>query len=232
MSASTPYFRTQFLTSLRPGWPILVLFLACCVPAMGDETKPKTELAERKAFIDKAMDEQREKAKEEIAKLARSGIYADMVVATLQPFGDWDFYFVHGGSISWRPNAGQKFQPVEVPEGFVTDLASIPRLFWQVLRPEGRYAYAAVVHDYLYWKQTRPRAEADQIFRIAMEDSKVDPKLVDKVYRAVRTFGQAAWDNNARLKKAGERRILKRFPQDYTTSWSEWKKQPDVFAEE
>src|ERR1700730_13306161 len=34
-------------------------------------------------------------------------------------------------SITWKPNAEQAFQfePVEVPVGFVTDLASIPQIF-------------------------------------------------------------------------------------------------------
>ena len=54
--------------------------------------------------------------------------------------------------ISWRPGDGQsRYPPVVVPTGFVTDLASIPRVFWSVLRPDGEYAYAAVIHDYLYW---------------------------------------------------------------------------------
>jgi hypothetical protein len=44
-------------------------------------------------------------------------------------------------------------------------------------------------------------------------------------------IGQAAWDNNARLRKAGERRILKKVPPSFTISWSEWKKTPGVFAE-
>jgi hypothetical protein len=39
---------------------------------------------------------------------------------------------------------------VVVPEGFVTDFASIPRLFWSIAPPYGWYAEAAVVHDLLY----------------------------------------------------------------------------------
>jgi hypothetical protein len=232
MSRSGRYFKRQCLLAFQPFWLALSLFFALCTPAIGDKTKSNPELAERRAFIEKAMDEDRERAREKIEELSKRGIHPLMIVTTLKPFGDWDFYFVEGGSIRWNPNAGQKFQPVEVPEGFVTDLTSIPRVFWQVLRPEGRYAYAAVVHDYLYWQQTRSRQEADQILKIAMEDSKVDPKLIYSVYHAVRAFGQAAWDSNARLKKSGEHRILKRFPQDFTISWSEWKKQPGVFAEE
>lgn len=231
MSQLAYYMGRQCLVASWTTVLVLASFFAFCIPAQGAETNHKTELAEREAFIRKAMDEQWERIREQVAELSRRGIHPLMLVSTLVPFGDWDFYFVKGGSISWRPNAGQKLQAVEVPEGFVSDLTSIPRVFWQVLRPEGRYAYAAVVHDYLYWTQTRTREEADQIFRIALEDSKVDPVTIETVYQAVRRLGQSAWDNNARLKKSGERRILKRFPQDFTISWSDWKNQPDVFNE-
>ena len=36
-------------------------------------------------------------------------------------------------SITWKPNSEQasQFEPVEVPVGFVTDLASIPQIFFR-----------------------------------------------------------------------------------------------------
>lgn len=39
---------------------------------------------------------------------------------------------------------------VEVPRAFETDFASIPRVFWRVLPPLGKYNEAAVIHDLLY----------------------------------------------------------------------------------
>lgn len=93
--------------------------------------------------------------------------------------------------ISWTPNPGQeRHQAVTVPPGFVTDFASIPRIFWSVLRPDGEYAYAAVVHDYLYWTQTRSREEADHIFKMAMEDFEIGVSKADVIYNAVRLGGQ------------------------------------------
>jgi hypothetical protein len=150
----------------------------------------------------------------------------------LIPFKDWDYYYCKGRGPDWFPNKGQeKYRRVLVPEGFVTDLTSIPQILWSSgLRPEGSYAYAAIVHDYLYWTQERPKAEADQIFMFAMQDSKVDAALGNAIYAAVSSkLGQSAWDKNAKLKKQGERRILRKFPQDFTVSWNEWKKQPQVF---
>ena len=57
---------------------------------------------------------------------------------------------------------------VQVPVGFATDYASIPRALWSFLPPTGTYAAAAVIHDWLYWTQTTTREEADQVFREAM----------------------------------------------------------------
>lgn len=39
---------------------------------------------------------------------------------------------------------------IVVPEGFITDFASIPRFLWSIYPPTGRYQEAAVIHDWLY----------------------------------------------------------------------------------
>ncbi len=41
--------------------------------------------------------------------------------------------------------------------------------------------------------------------------------------------GGGAWDDNARLKGMGEKRVLKRLPETPTVRWTAWKKMPDVF---
>ena len=150
----------------------------------------------------------------------------------LIPFKDWDYYYVKGSGPMWFPNKGQPYTSVVVPVGFVTDLASIPQWVWSSgLRPEGAYAYAAIVHDYLYWVQTRPREEANEIFLFAMQDSKVDSALRKAIYEAVTLAGKGAWDNNAKLKKNGEKRILKQFPDDFTITWKDFKVRPGVFVD-
>jgi hypothetical protein len=141
-----------------------------------------------------------------------------------------DAVYVLTKPIAWSPNPGQPYKRVEVPAGFVTDFASIPRTFWSITRPDGEYAYAAIVHDYLYWTQERPREESDQIFKLVLEDLKIDPKTIAIVHAAVRLGGNAAWDSNARLKANGEKRIVKTFPSDPTTRWEDFKKQPAVFG--
>jgi hypothetical protein len=136
-------------------------------------------------------------------------------------------------SITWKPNSEQasQFEPVEVPVGFVTDLASIPQIFFALLRPDGDYAYASIVHDYLYWAQTRTRATSDQIFKMSMRDFSVARWKLHTIYQAVKWFGCRAWNENARLKQAGERRFLKQFPPDALTLWTVWKRRPDVFSD-
>lgn len=136
--------------------------------------------------------------------------------------------------IRWRPPSNgslKNIKPVEVPKGFVTDFASIPRIFWSAVEPSGEYAFAAVIHDYVYWKQDRPRSEADAIFRYAMEDLGIKFVVSQPLYLAVDTLGGRAWSKNAQLKAGGEKRILKSTPPDPRTTWDEWKKRGDVFAD-
>src|SRR5262245_10592244 len=94
---------------------------------------------------------------------------------------------------TWLPDKGQEhLKSVNVPIGFVTDFASIPRIFWSVLPPDGKYTHPAIVHDYLYWTQTGSRKDADEIFKIMMEDFSVNGVIVGPIYSAVRTFGGSA----------------------------------------
>lgn len=55
-----------------------------------------------------------------------------------------------------------------IPKGFVTDLASVPRLPVVYLLAGDSAHEAAVIHDWLYRMQ-EPRAFADRVFLAAME---------------------------------------------------------------
>ena len=80
-----------------------------------------------------------------------------------------------------------------VPKGFQTDFASIPRVFWSILPPDGRYSQAAVLHDFLYHTKTRPRKACDDIFLEAMEVLGVAWWKRKTMHQAVRLFGWAAF---------------------------------------
>jgi hypothetical protein len=146
------------------------------------------------------------------------------------PFADWDYYYTTK-PLEWRAKTGVQMTPAEVtvPSGFVTDLASIPAVFWSELPPAARYSYPAIIHDYLYWFQPCTRAEADAVLEAAMEDMQVPSPKIVIIYGAVRVGGGSAWDNNAQLRQAGQNRVLTKFPSDMLTTWDDWKSRSDVF---
>lgn len=86
-------------------------------------------------------------------------------------------------------------QRIQVPEGFKTDGASIPRIFWTIVgHPMSRYAQAAVVHDYLYHIRQFTRARSDEVFLEAMEDLKVPFYKRYPMWLYVRSFGWVPWN--------------------------------------
>ncbi len=150
--------------------------------------------------------------------------------APIVPFADWNYYYT-GRKLEWRPSV--RFLPtiesISVPEGFVTDLASIPRGLWPLLPKHAIYTYPSVLHDYLYWFQPCEREEADEVLRLAMDELDVPTTTSFTIFNAVRMAGGRAWQNNASRRAAGERRILKKFPTDFKITWTVWQKEPDVF---
>ncbi|EHP6140085.1 DUF1353 domain-containing protein [Escherichia coli] len=84
---------------------------------------------------------------------------------------------------------------IRVPAGYVTDLASVPRLLWSVFPPHGRYAKAAIIHDWLYDNALRTKKEADRIFLDAMNVLEVPAWRRLMMYCAVHLF----WRGNYKL---------------------------------
>lgn len=83
---------------------------------------------------------------------------------------------------------------IRVPAGFETNYASTPWLVWWICPPDGLWTPAAVVHDYLYATGIVSRAEADLIFLILMRRLGVPKFQRRMMYRALRLFGWAAWN--------------------------------------
>ena len=87
--------------------------------------------------------------------------------------------------------------PIDVPAGFETDFASVPRGLWNIFPPDGPWTQAAVLHDLLYNTRgfhLRTRKECDKIFLEAMAALGVPFWKRQVMYRAVRCFGWAYWD--------------------------------------
>lgn len=101
----------------------------------------------------------------------------------------------------------------EIPVGFITDFASVPRSFWSIFPPyDSRYAKAAVIHDYGYQSQgfykiagasrsvpIGSRWDVDLLFISAMEAQGTSwiPRHI--IFRAVRSFGFIPWNRYQKL---------------------------------
>jgi hypothetical protein len=101
-----------------------------------------------------------------------------------------------------------KTETITVPTGFITDLASTPRLLWNVIAPFD-VARAAIVHDLLYksirqyrWSVglieedkeliKNAKVAADKVFLLAMKDAepKVSGWKIYSAWKAVDLFGR------------------------------------------
>lgn len=111
---------------------------------------------------------------------------------------------------------------IRVPAKFVTDLASIPQILWNILPPIGAYDAAAVVHDYLYtlggferslvappgyeplrYIEHVTRAQADRVLLEAMEVLDVEWWKRRAIYAGIRIGGWKAWhDHGTQNRKA------------------------------
>jgi len=93
---------------------------------------------------------------------------------------------------------------IKVPVGFITDFASVPKMFWGFISNWGKHGKAAVIHDYLYqnhkpegkWFKrmfSKERKRADDIFLEGMVVLKVIVWKRRAMHLAVRLFSWLAW---------------------------------------
>lgn len=82
---------------------------------------------------------------------------------------------------------------IKVPQGFVTNFASVPRIFWPLISPIDEHGKAAVIHDYCYSTGIYSKRRSDDIFLEAMEVLEVRKWKRFCIYWAVRLFGWFAW---------------------------------------
>lgn len=102
---------------------------------------------------------------------------------------------------------------IDVPVGFITDFASVPRPLWWLFPRWGRYGNAAVIHDFCYWEQSRSRKRADEIFLEAMGVLKVRICTRYILFWSVYVFGSLAWRSRRHLKKTGWTKIAIKTPE-------------------
>ena len=92
----------------------------------------------------------------------------------------------------------------KVPEGFVADGASVPRIFWPFMPPDGQHRAAALAHDWIYANKGEmdelgmfvQRKQADGIFHSLLLQAGVGRFRAWLAYRAVRRGGWLAWNRS------------------------------------
>lgn len=127
---------------------------------------------------------------------------------TLTPLGDATHWMLRD---PLRVRLGDARPEVIIPAGFVTDFATIPPALQTVISPLGPHLLPSILHDYLYWNQSCTRRQADQIFRLALEEAEVNGLIRLALYESVRSpFGRGAWQQNAQEREAGAPRIIPR----------------------
>lgn len=111
------------------------------------------------------------------------------------------------GKDYWRVTEAFKFymdDPTEekwvlIPAGYLTDGATVPRIFWELLPPWGAYGQAAIVHDWLCEHLTVEikgvvtpitRAQADKAFKQGMIALDVPSWKRNIMYIAVRVYAK------------------------------------------
>jgi len=94
------------------------------------------------------------------------------------------------GNGRYRTSKSIKFVGVNVPAGFHTDLASTPRILWNIFPPFGKYEKAAIIHDYLYHFGIGTKKEADHKFLKGMKILGVPFWKRQMMHKAVRIFGK------------------------------------------
>lgn len=105
------------------------------------------------------------------------------------------------GTYNWRLGAPFVVQDsvlgkIEVAEGFITDLGSIPRLFWNLVPPEGPATPAYLIHDWLYSRQNCTRQQADDFLLRFMTVLRVNYFTRYVIYWNLRAFGWSAWNSD------------------------------------
>jgi len=81
-----------------------------------------------------------------------------------------------------------------IPEGFIFDGASVPKIFHRIATPMGgNYTKSSCLHDYLYRNKLLPRKECDKLFLEAMQSEGVPRWKRYCMWASVRIGGYFAY---------------------------------------
>ena len=118
-----------------------------------------------------------------------SGFLSQLMLLQKEPRDDSPYLL--GEALIYQSDVAKR--TIIVPRGFVTDLASVPRLPVVYLLTGNCATGAAVVHDWLYSSHEVSRAVADQVLREASQVCAVPGWRRWMMWGAVRLFGGNYW---------------------------------------
>ena len=105
----------------------------------------------------------------------------------------WNKKFKVYVAFAYHVGSEDSDEVINIPEGYLTDLASIPPVARWMIPKLGKHCQAAVVHDFIYQHHTYDRKKCDKIFLEAMKVLDVPLWKRRVMYRAVRLFGGISW---------------------------------------
>ena len=105
--------------------------------------------------------------------------------------GKWKFRLIE--TFEYHVGTFPSEQIIKVPENFITDFGSVPRIFWWAISPIDEYAKAAVLHDWMYDTHYAPKSICEKIFKEAMEVLEVPKWKIFCIYWSVYLFGWKKW---------------------------------------
>jgi hypothetical protein len=132
-------------------------------------------------------------------------------ILTVSPLGDGKTWYLRE-EFGYDIGSEGSGHSIEVPVGFLTDFASVPRPLWWLFPTWGRYGNAAVIHDFCYSQHCVTRRRADQIFLEAMGVLGVGRFTRLVLFSAVRMFGGAPWWRSGRREARGLTKVSGRAP--------------------
>ena len=94
---------------------------------------------------------------------------------------------------SYRVKKDIIYNDIMIPEGYVTNGADVPRLFWAFFPPnKSDYLPAVIVHDYLCDKEEYKKA--DLYFKNILEELKISRIQINCLYYTVRLYHIVRYD--------------------------------------
>lgn len=84
-------------------------------------------------------------------------------------------------------------QYIVIPKNFETDLSTVPKWVWSIVRPFGDFLLAAIVHDYLYHVKILTRKQTDR--EMLFWSELINTNRLDNYlrYYVVRALGWLVW---------------------------------------